>query len=192
MDIGFRVDTNEAFIIEHRDSKYPEVFSLKYKKYSFALNAPIEFLQGMQGHPEVFLECVRRKHYPERPSRLNSIFLFQDLKTAKRFREMGWMEKDGLISSHKVEELYSEIFFGDMSLVNFIGNLEKNWNSFSLKKHFCIKNSLKESQEFAARCYWEGKTLIDVGIPPDNSIIEVLINGRVEMLNHNPLLDPVQ
>lgn len=184
------------------DSKQPQVFSLKYQNHAPILQflnsahsiaphmqspeelLPIDFLPPGISHGEILLEQIRATSYSELPSRLNSIFLFESLKDAKRFRLSGWTEPNGLINEYEICELYSQTFAADMSLVNAIGNLRAKWEELKSVKRIFIKSTLKESIEFICHSYWQGKTANDLGFSGENSLREILVNGKTRLLNH--------
>ena len=65
------------------DSKQPQIHSLKYK-ITKLLSLPDEFLLNIRGvYSEVLLERIRSVHYPNLPSRLSAVFVFENLQYAK-------------------------------------------------------------------------------------------------------------
>lgn len=189
MKIGFRVNPPQAPKIEIMDSKHPQLFSLKHRFHGM-INLPDEILKDIKGaRTEVLLEKIRRSDYSDKPSRLSSIFIFQTIEEAKKFRLSGWMEDGGLLSAYSIIETYKPAFFASMSVFNAVGNLRTNWEKFKDTQLPFVKTSIEESLSCLCHAYWQGKTSKDLGIPapPKNSMNEVLIEGRVELLPFTPI-----
>jgi len=109
---------------------------------------------------EFIFERVRAEHFPGRPSRLKSIFLFADLKHAVVFLR-DYRSDAGLI--YECDILSGEVWVGDMALVNPGINLRNP-----------IGEELQAMEQRASR-YWEGKSGRTMEIP------EILVVGSVRV-----------
>ncbi len=184
----YKVNPNTAPIIQIMDSSNPYMHSLKYKNISGLLHLPDSVLKKIKGaYTEVILERIRRVAYPQAPSRLTGIFLWEYLEEAKKYRVSGWTEPNGLISAYEIVELYSPVFIGDISLVNILANLRAGWPQYKNGKSAFIRSTLEESLSYISHCYWQGKTAMDLGLSTVNSMREVLVDGKVAVLSYVPL-----
>lgn len=187
MKIVFKVNPPCAPRFEFMDSKQPQIHSLKYK-ITKLLSLPDEFLLNIRGvYSEVLLERIRSVHYPNLPSRLSAVFVFENLQYAKRFKFSGWIEKECTIYAYNIENLYSPPFCADMCLTNVLSNVRMNWERFKNKKSSFIKSTLGESLEFICHSYWQGKTSKDLGLGDGDSLPEILLNAYLKPISFIPL-----
>ena len=184
----YRVNPANAPEMEFLDSRQPELHSLKFKLFSRVADWPTPLLMSVKGaYSEGMLERIRHTHYSERPSRLRSIFVFENLGEAKKFQNSGWTERDGLIRAYKVNKLYAPPFVADMCLTNVLGNLREKWEEFKTKRACFIQPTLEQSLEYICHAYWQGRTSMDLGLGGNNHIKEVLLDAYIEPLPFVPL-----
>jgi len=184
-DKFYRVNPCSTELIDEMDSTKPHIFSLKYREHIQNVGFSDEDLLKnnlKRVFVENLLEAVREQKYPDKPSRLCSIFLFDSLDIAEKFKDSGWTEPDGIISSYRILELYKPVFRADMGFVNMVSNLHEKWDEFKVKKAVFIKSDLNESLRAVCDLYWRGKTILDIGFPVKNHIPEILVEGKVQRI----------
>lgn len=130
-------------IIQHIGAMFPEGFSRHGMQY-FRDGLPPNITQQdyRSGVVELLLEGTRRAHYPEKPSRYQSLFAFESLDAARSFRAAMGMPPNPIFSLHAGGRVHR----GDMALYS----LTDSWAAIDHRLHL----------------YWQGKTLTQPGYTP--------------------------
>jgi hypothetical protein len=137
-------DVEPASLQVHVDEMFPNGVTAHGERHFVASQAlPIQE-RGI----ELLFEYVRRAHFPERPSRFESVFAFDTLSNAQRFRdEFG--TPDAVIWEIQAERM----FRADMNYLRFVDH-----------------STLRDS--YYAHRYWSGESSTpDFGQPPSWEIL---------------------
>src|SRR3990167_254790 len=111
---------------------------------------------------ERLFEEIRRKHYPHRPSRLNSVFLFLPDENGTSY----WANKNKYLYDVQIKS--GKCFLTDGSIfTSVMGPNEEGYTD----------NDLKEDKEWV-HLYWQGLSNVNEGDLP-----EILADGEVVVID---------
>jgi hypothetical protein len=123
-------DIDPEFLQRHADKLFPEGFTVHGERY-FLKNDSLPVVTSPA--IELIFEYVRRASFPNRPSRFQSLFAWNRISDAGRFRDQYGNHKDPIWI---VEYDENEAFKGDMNLLG-------------------MRDSLLVTS-YRAHCYWGG------------------------------------
>lgn len=126
-------------LIEKGPDKIPLVFLFEEFVSVKGISCPNRYSMGSMMR-EVLAEQVRQSHFADKPSRIESVFLFEDYKDACRFL-MNY-RKNGRI--YRCESKAQNVFTGDMAII-----------THARLAHNEFKNGFQPFKDAMIR-YWEG------------------------------------
>lgn len=109
------LDVQPDFLLKHVDEMFPEGVTEHGNSYFLRGSRPAN---SVESAIELLFEYVRRSHYPDRPSRFQSVFAFASVEETQTFRK-----KHGK-PTHVIWEVEATLSFkGNMGLLTLASSL---------------------------------------------------------------------
>ncbi len=127
-------DVKPPELQNHIDFLFPDGVTSHGERYMLSNQT---FAMGVNETIDLLFEYVRKSYFPSRPSRFQSVFGFESIEQAKRFRD-----RFGMSSDCPIWEVEADIVFkADMELLTLEDSLlvlsyraHQYWNGCSIKK----------------------------------------------------------